>query len=66
MDYNLASKLTTIGTIRFSTMPWALDPVKNVIRSARTLIAYKAPVSMMTMKTGKRERDTPGMKEGAR
>jgi hypothetical protein len=60
------SKLTTIGTMMSSTMYWLLDPVKNATRSARTLAAYKALVSMITMKAGKSWRDPPDMTEGAR
>jgi hypothetical protein len=59
----LSSKLTTIGMIVSSTIYWLLDPDKNVIRSTRTLAAYKAPVSMITMKAGKRGRDPPGKEE---
>lgn len=60
------SKLTTIGVIASSTMNWPLDPDKNAIRSARTLVVYNVPVSMMTMKIGKREGDPSDMKDGAR
>jgi hypothetical protein len=61
----LSTKLTTIGMIVSNTMYWLLNPVRNAIRSTRTLVVYKAAVWMMTMKAGKRARDPPG-KEGVR
>lgn len=53
--------LTTIGGIMPSMMYSPLDPTKNDIRSASTLVAYKAPLSMTTMKTGKRLARPPGI-----
>ena len=49
-----------------SAVNWPPDPIKNAIRSARTFAVYNAPVSIMTMKIGKREIDPSDMKVGER
>jgi len=66
MDSDLVKKLTTIGVIALSAADFPLDRLKNAIRSARTLIAYKAPVSIITIKTGKRRVDRSEVTEGTR
>ena len=61
-----SSKLTAVGVIMYNGVDWAVDPFKNGRRCVRTLTVYKAPVSTITMKTGKRRRDRSDMKDGMR
>lgn len=45
---------------------WPLDPMKNVRRSIRILVEYKAPLSMTTTKTGRKAAKPSGMKQRVR